>query len=907
MGKLLKKLNRSREGATLVTVVIATAFLIAVGVILLTATTRYLVSVYMDRNSNANLYDAESILAEVRSGVLEYAGEAGAAAYKEVVENYGTDCFEEGAPLSLKDRFAQLYICGIIQQLEGGTLTAGITKTWNLIELNDLTIPLAEGEERDIHRGAFDVSSLQCLTRFPSAVKTEAMAGSSLAGGDGSIDSEDDDESHDLSYSVFKSATKGYYMTINNIIVDYTNEGNYRSSINTDFMITVPDYKFDGDDRYDDFLIVSDGKISVQDGALRPGDGSGEAAPVDGSTNDAAEFTGKIYTGGAISKTDDIKNPGIFIDSNMAARFNCELLVSRGSFDAYTGSKVEVFGAPDIIRTADSVNVFTTSTAGEFYVKNVRLLSNGISSTKIPDVGTSFSLETNAYVENDLDIQDAGTDVTIGGTYQGYSYNYDNTNDAGLAKSQSDYSSAILINGLSTNLHSADLKKLVLAGRTYVSRGTGATAGIDAVNDIMMGESVAVRSNQVAYLVPDKYIKNVQHNPITPVEAGYNGTDYSDPMDLVDVDALMESDIGKYLDEVKPVTGNYSQAEYDEDGYVFLFLNFKDQNSANLYFKSFYKDEFLSEPLPIGQTPDVDEPGEYSREDINDRAKPYIASIDGKIKLDPAYYLIAGSIINNYSINAKNDMSGFQDPTYFGEDTDSTVDPTHSQVLLDNGKLIGRRYVNLQKYLTVNGSATEMRLFKSDKVFKTDSGFTEKADETVAPLVKGDDSNSGLLDFGNLPTILTEIADSLAETSENIIEPETGALVQPIPGNDTYHIDSESKLGRLEGESGFAYGKCLVIHDGPVSIEQDCAGLIIANGDVTVSRNFKGLIIATGDVKVTNLCNLESDVVLVSKLRNFCMSNDMLSKIFWAANPDTHNTTVLEDCLRYINWEKNQF
>ena len=116
--QLLKKLNTKREGATLVTVVIATAFLIAIGVVILSASTRYLVSVYMDRNSNENLYDAEGILAEVRAGILEYAGEAGAAAYKDIIENYEKVEIDPdtGEALSGKDRFARLYICGIIHE-----------------------------------------------------------------------------------------------------------------------------------------------------------------------------------------------------------------------------------------------------------------------------------------------------------------------------------------------------------------------------------------------------------------------------------------------------------------------------------------------------------------------------------------------------------------------------------------------------------------------------------------------------------------------------------------------------------------------------------------------------------------------------------------------------------------------
>ena len=88
MKKISNKMRVMREGATLVTVVIATAFLIAIGVVILTASTKYLVSVYMDRNTNDNMYSAEGILSEVRAGLLEYVGDAGLTTYKEIMEDY---------------------------------------------------------------------------------------------------------------------------------------------------------------------------------------------------------------------------------------------------------------------------------------------------------------------------------------------------------------------------------------------------------------------------------------------------------------------------------------------------------------------------------------------------------------------------------------------------------------------------------------------------------------------------------------------------------------------------------------------------------------------------------------------------------------------------------------------------
>ena len=88
----------------------------------------------------------------------------------------------------------------------------------------------------------------------------------------------------------------------------------------------------------------------------------------------------------------------------------------------------------------------------------------------------------------------------------------------------------------------------------------------------MMGESIAVKSNQIAYLLPDEYIipedgRDAQdtHNPVI------RGEKVS-----IDKTALLNSNIGKYLDSAEPYTANYSNS----GGYVFYYLKFKDEKEC---------------------------------------------------------------------------------------------------------------------------------------------------------------------------------------------------------------------------------------------------------------------------------------------------------------------------------------
>ena len=72
----------------MVTVIIGILFIAAIGTILLTIASRYLISVNVDHNASDNFYQTEGILEEVKTGLLEYAGDAGEEAYKDVVEHY---------------------------------------------------------------------------------------------------------------------------------------------------------------------------------------------------------------------------------------------------------------------------------------------------------------------------------------------------------------------------------------------------------------------------------------------------------------------------------------------------------------------------------------------------------------------------------------------------------------------------------------------------------------------------------------------------------------------------------------------------------------------------------------------------------------------------------------------------
>ena len=113
----LKSSRNGKEGASLISVVIGTAFLMAIGLIVITVATKYLTTVYVDRKSTDNFYETEGTLAEVRSGLVEKASARAEDAYDEVMERYTT----EKSGSKIRDIFGKIYLRGIAEYLSGNT------------------------------------------------------------------------------------------------------------------------------------------------------------------------------------------------------------------------------------------------------------------------------------------------------------------------------------------------------------------------------------------------------------------------------------------------------------------------------------------------------------------------------------------------------------------------------------------------------------------------------------------------------------------------------------------------------------------------------------------------------------------------------------------------------------------
>lgn len=119
----------------------------------------------------------------------------------------------------------------------------------------------------------------------------------------------------------------------------------------------------------------------------------------------------------------------------------------------------------------------------------------------------------------------------------------------------------MMVNGKSSHLDIKGLNYLLLAGRTFISRK------LDASNeDILMGESISARTNQLAYYVPLEYVSGDGKSLDQKKYAAYTG--------------ISESTLKGYLNSSRQVVPYYFP------GGVYYYLNFNSEKSANDFFPS---------------------------------------------------------------------------------------------------------------------------------------------------------------------------------------------------------------------------------------------------------------------------------------------------------------------------------
>lgn len=592
----LKKKREENKGAALVMVIIAIAFIgMLVAMILYMAYCNYLMKAN-DTMAKDNFYSAEYALDVIHAGLQMDISEAMSEAYVTAMkDSAGKDAD------AMEVKFQQEYVTNLRKKLQETPTNAN---KWSVDYLkgywtkNQMTIDSVGGV-----LGAY----------------LEAE------GGDNSME-----------VSVGNS-----YITLSNLKIIYTDERGFVSIITTDLRLKVPSIGF----------AQSASKMSIENFALI----ANKSLINDNNANIVSPEAGVTANGGDVRISGNVFGgyDGVKVANQKRIRF------VTNADDKNAGTSVQY----KLI--ADSLNVSNAreATAGlyvedtyETYVDEINLQTARI------------GLDGVMYVGNDLDIGGKRSVVTLAGKYYGYG------NIAGDAKN----SSSILINGGDTVLNFRDLKELMLSGHAYVgatkydadidrlayatktadkdsitsdviededeynetlkegNQGNGGFQETDDTipkneKDLMMGESISVKANQLLYMVPAECIgykietgeQVIAKNPMT----------YDEYKMLTDTEVVKKDGAGnpvkdaagqdvmeKVYDPVRlsmlwnklggiAYTNDYKAVYRRVNGNVLVYL-YLDFGSSDIMANEFYKAYY-----------------EYDTEGINSYVKSYISDM----------------------------------------------------------------------------------------------------------------------------------------------------------------------------------------------------------------------------------------------------------------------------------------
>lgn len=569
--KNLLQLKRDNKGAAMVMVLVIIMLISILAAVLMFVSYLGYQMRLMDKTGKDTFYTAETVLDEINTGLQEEASAAMSKAYNDVMVNYAI----YDSTVMRSSEFYRTYIKELKTRLQGtkpdGECDLTLLRSW----LSDEALGKigSANPDADGSRAKFDT--------FGAIVE-----------------SIDDDE-------LCMMDTKDESITIKDLQVTYVSPSGYVSIISTDIKLVLPSVSFAQASelpKLEKFSLIADETLAM--GNVN----GGGSVKIMGNAYAGRMTVGKIDGNPAKdpATAPAITDPGFLPYSNVAF---------EAAPGATPGNLALVINRENTI--VNDSSTFTTDNV-EFWGENIQLLSSD----------TSLNGITN--LKDDLVLEGNGSEAKLAGEYNGFSMLTKDSSGSPApgaggaggagggtpAEDEPALSSAIIVNGRESKLDLSGLDSMTIAGRSYVQTKTAAGSSIPAQyqnqSNIMMAESVAVKSNQLIYLAPAEAIGCVIENDGTIGETAYGANpltlgQYEEIVGNPDkylllngnkqIAALGYKPLSNYIEQVQ-VQGQTEKAYMPEvifkkpasggETLVYCYLKFTDEEKANYYFEDYY-------------------------------------------------------------------------------------------------------------------------------------------------------------------------------------------------------------------------------------------------------------------------------------------------------------------------------
>ncbi len=664
-------------------------------------------------------------------------------------------------------------------------------------------------------------------------------------------------------------------LVLYDVRVSYTDENDYVSIINTDICIDVPKlvfYQSGSIDSLYEYALIGNTGIHTEVGS--------GAVLIDGS----------IYAG----QDETLGGGGITV--NQAS----SLTVKEGKF---------VISKGDIAVKGPSAG---------FIVRDVPDYGARVYAAGLNLNSGTLSLDSRTYVANDLILTGNGSRATLTKEYYGYGSSVETGMGDGAVTPS--LSSAILINGRNATVDMSGVNKLLLAGRAYIgqSLSTGPAASgtpggpAGTSKSVLMGESIAVKGNQIAYLVPAECIGTldgktlVGQNPLNgamaaTVEdyknlygAAFTEVDFDKPVYKLDNKTLSEFGVTD-MNHIRKIYTQYNSADSENKTLVYYYL-VMDKDKAAEYFIQYYNFN-------------------TSKEAIDSYFKKYATGgiILGDYTAENAQYTILGNslVSDALSDSGVTLLKGFQ-PTVPDEgDGEGGTGEEDEQPTPDEG------------YQEVSDNTSELKNFKdeaevlelSETYAKTFKALTTNLTEDISTVSPNQNVFNSIIREDMLRDYLDDNGGTVVFKSEDgMIAVLTNCTGDGDGNDDTVTLSQIA--GKLGTDGKLKNIRLIVVIDRDDNAEDGITG-----GNIIIDGDFTGLIVAQGEITIAGALSVKRDKMGTYKALNAPLSDtdSQMPMDFFVngsgilAEEVTDGSKVdesgilnvdLSEIVRYMNWIK---
>lgn len=815
------KKRRDDRGSAIVIVIIAMAMIgILATTMLWMAYMNYMIKVADVRNKNS-FYTAEEVVEQIMSGLRQDSAEAVGIAYREVLAKW--DNLESEAARS--NLFMTTYMDTLIDKFKHPTQGSAYY-------------------DRDILKSYVDKEAFPS-SRTPGSSAPAASVDEEAwkNGGPG----DPSDPAGDTAPAAMEIVNNNSII-LKNIYVSCTDAEDRVSIVKTDICLDVPKLVFENNGSIDALYQYS----------LIGGEGIEMHVP------GIISAQGSMYAG-----TDALGAGGLTLGIRTEA----------------DGTKTKVGNTSlvleDALRVISRGDIVVEGPASALNVRDVLGQDNRVYAKNITLNSAAASLDSKVYVANDLTLDGVGSRVALTKEYYGYGSSALN-GLPGEAAINSANSSAIIINGRDSTVDMSAVTRLLVAGRSYISPRIGNAAGEVASDTrtpvtpgsaspskpVMMGESIAIKGGQVAYLVPAECIGTVGgesvigQNPVHAAKiadtAAENEVTYGVGFKEVDFDRAVYRLGGKRLRDIgvgssKPGSTVEDDMQYIRkvyapyrNGTLIYYYLVMDKETAEKYFVQYYNVHANREEIDTYFNRYLS--GGFKLGDFADAKTEYTIlgnSLVSSALTDSGVTLLTSVDQTTLPPPPGTSGEGGAEGTVPGEGTDPAAPPIDPDAYTETG-------INAEKV-------------KSDR--------TSKAVDDLIDRIQGE--------YRGLTYDLTDSSSVPPEVNPDSPEPADPA--DPQPGEYNRKLASEAVFKsiikcKVAGSTDNVEDYLDGLHVSHVTYSTSSGlkayltkndvtvssigtpgevRLVVSLGNVTVDQDFTGLIIARGRITVTGAYNIK--------------------------------------------------